>query len=425
MRIIKKIVILCAITMLFLTTNMIWESNVKATTIYPIRNVDLYSKGEILGFQYKGVPIGVQFVVYKKDGIEYPAYCLDRTKMGVDTNGGYSVYIEQAVSDPAIWRAVNYGYPFYTAAQLGCQSDGEAFAATKMAVYDTMYHYDWNDFKATNKTGERIINAAKKISNKVKESTETKISSIVDIKKINEDWEVDAIDKNCVSFSYEVHTNAESPKYKVSMDSSLVGAKITDKDNKEKSEFKQGEIFKLVVPIKELETKGFIQIHVTADMKTRPILYGESINDPGMQDYALAAGDYEYEEVELEEMYTENKTNIEIIKLDKETQKGLQGAKFNIYNAEKKLVYTGVTTNNEGKVVVKDLIPGKYYIEEIKAPDGYTPYEEWIEVEVKFNQTYTVTVNNYEKPKPEEKDVEPNGQTVTGKKEVALPKTGF
>ena len=425
MKIAKNIFTICIMIIILFITNGICCGKVEATTLYPIQSVDLYSKGEIDGFTYKGISIGVQFVVYKKDGVEYPAYCLDRNKMGVDTNFSYSVSIEEAVSDSAIWRAVNYGYPFYTAKELGCQTDGEAFAATKMAVYDAMYNYNWKDFKAINKTGERIIKAAEKISQKARNSKETKITPILDIKKINEDWEVDNIDKSCISLSYEVHTNAESPKYKVTMEDDLIGAKITNKENKEQSEFKKGEIFKLAVPISELEKKGLIQLHITADMKTRPILYGKAVNNPGMQDYALAAGDYEYEKVNLEEMYPENKTKIVITKLDKETQKELQGAKFNIYNDKKELIYKGVSTNKQGKAILEEVMPGKYYIEEIQSPDGYTPYKNLIEIDVKLNQEYKVVVNNYKKPKPQEKEVEPNEQTVTGEKQIALPRTGF
>jgi len=49
-----------------------------------------------------------------------------------------------------------------------------------------------------------------------------------------------------------------------------------------------------------------------------------------------------------------------------------------------------------------------------------------VEVNLKFNSTYTVYVNNYQKPEEEEKEVdEQETVTVTGKKEIALPRTGF
>ena len=71
-------------------------------------------------------------------------------------------------------------------------------------------------------------------------------------------------------------------------------------------------------------------------------------------------------------------------------------------------------------------MPGKYFIEEIQAPEGYTKYDKLVEVNVKFNETYTISVNNYKKPETEEKQIdEEENVTVTGKKEIALPRTGF
>lgn len=70
-------------------------------------------------------------------------------------------------------------------------------------------------------------------------------------------------------------------------------------------------------------------------------------------------------------------------------------------------------------------MPGKYYIEEIKSPDGYTIYEELIEIDVELNQKYVVNVNDYKKPENEEKEVEDGDKTVVGQKEINLPRTGF
>ena len=52
--------------------------------------------------------------------------------------------------------------------------------------------------------------------------------------------------------------------------------------------------------------------------------------------------------------------------------------------------------------------------------------DEIIEINIGFNETYTVKVNNYKKPKQEEKDVEKESEvTIIGKKEEPLPNTGF
>ena len=159
-------------------------------------------------------------------------------------------------------------------------------------------------------------------------------------------------------------------------------------------------------------------------MKTKPILYGKSPN-PSLQSYALAAGDYEYENAKIKVKYLENTTKIEIVKKDAETKEYLNGAKFNILDENKNIVYSDVTTNENGIAIVENILPGKYYIEEIKAPNNYTIYDELIEIDVKLNQKYTVNVNDYKKPENEEKIVEDEDKTVVGNKEINLPRTGF
>ena len=120
-----------------------------------------------------------------------------------------------------------------------------------------------------------------------------------------------------------------------------------------------------------------------------------------------------------------NNTKIEIIKKDAETGKKLVGAKFNLLDENQNIVYSDITTNKDGIATIENIKPGKYYVKEIKFPDGYTIYDELIEIDVKLNQKYTVNVNNYEEPENEEKEVEDGDTTVTGRKEVNLPRTGF
>ena len=173
-----------------------------------------------------------------------------------------------------------------------------------------------------------------------------------------------------------------------------------------------------------MDKAGEFEIEVTADMKTKPILYGES-GDSNKQSYALAAGEYEYETGKMNVKYLPNTTTIELIKKDAETGELLKGAKFNLMDENYKKVYSDITTNDAGVATVENIQPGKYYIQEYTSPDGYTTYGDWIEVDVALNQKYTITVNNYKKPEPEEKEVPDEDLTVTGDKEENLPQTGF
>lgn len=421
---IKQIIAILLVLITIVTTLSIFKTNAKAAT-YLIDEADLYSKEELVCFTYQGIKIGVEFVVYKKDGVEYPAYCLDKTLPGVTTDGGYTVSVDKLVNNNKIWRAVTNGYPFKTAKQLGCNSDAEAFAATKMAVYDAMYNYDWDDFEGLNAQGDRIVTAAEKISKAARSSSETKPVSVVSIGKVDEEWALDGKDDKYISKEFKINCNLEYAKYSLKLNNlNIEGVKLVDENNNEKKEFKSGENFKVLIPIAELSKSGEFEIEATVDVKTKPVLYGDS-GDSTKQSYALAAGDYEFESTKLKIKYSENATKIEIIKKDAETEEPLQGAKFNILNENKEIIYSDVTTNEEGKAIVEKITPGKYFIQEIKAPDGYTIYDELIEIDVELNQKYIVNVNNYEKPEDEEKQVDDVEITKTGDKEVYLPRTGF
>ena len=422
---IKKIISIILIIITMITTFSIFRNNSKAAT-YLIDEADLYSKGEIVCLTYKKtIKVGIEFVVYEKNGVEYPAYCLNRDLPGVTSDGGYNVKAEQLVTNSKIWRAVTNGYPFKTAKQLGCNSDIEAFAATKMAVYDMMYNYNWNDFKGINEQGERVLNAAIKISQTARNSAAAKDVPVVTVKTDDKKWEMDKNEEEYASKTFYVETNVTSTKYNVKLNNvSAEGVKITNENNEEKSEFKNGEKFKVLIPISEMDKAGELEVEVTADMRTFPILYGDS-GDSNKQSYALVAGEYEFESTKIKLNYLENTTTIEIVKKDAETGETLEGAKFNLLDKKKHYIYTDITTNENGIAIVENINPGTYYVEERKAPDGYTNYNMLIEIEVELNQKYTVNVNDYKKPEQEEKKVEDEDITVTGDKEVNLPQTGF
>ena len=351
---IKQIIAILLVLITIVTTLSIFKTNAKAAT-YLIDEADLYSKEELVCFTYQGIKIGVEFVVYKKDGVEYPAYCLDKTLPGVTTDGGYTVSVDKLVNNNKIWRAVTNGYPFKTAKQLGCNSNAEAFAATKMAVYDAMYNYDWDDFEGLNAQGDRIVAAAEKISKAARSSSEAKPVSVVSIGKVDEEWALDGKDDKYISKEFKINCNLEYAKYLLKLNNlNIKGVKLVDEKKKKKKEFKSGENFKVLIPIAELSNSGEFEIEATVDVKTKPVLYGDS-GDNTKQSYALAAGDYEFESTKLKIKYSENATKIEIIKKDAETEEPLQGAKFNILNENKEIIYSDVTTNEEGKAIVEKM----------------------------------------------------------------------
>ena len=73
------------------------------------------------------------YVGYYDNGVFRPAYCLNKDKPGVDDTLSYDVTIEEAMSNPAVYRVLLKGYPY--GGNLGFDDPKDAFFATKQAVY--------------------------------------------------------------------------------------------------------------------------------------------------------------------------------------------------------------------------------------------------------------------------------------------------
>ena len=388
-----------------------------------INSAYIYSIGDCGSLlTYKGAPVKVSYVEYTENGVHYPAYCMDKTKPGAETEP-YTVSIDEAINDVGLWRRIINGYPYKTIQELGVASKEEAFTATKQAIYCYIHKNNINDYGPIGEAGTRTLNAMKKIIQDAENSTETKISNTITINKDTSKWEQDKIEKDYVSKTYSVTALAQIQNYKITLTKenaeNLGGIKLTDLNNNEKQEFSPNEKFKILIPIKNLTEEGTINIEVEAKVNTKPVLYGKAPNS-SYQDYALTAATYEDGSGNTKDEYNKNETKIIILKKDEEDGKTLQGVEFQLLNENKEPIYTDLKTNEEGKIVINNLVPGTYYIKETKTIDGYEIYDELIEVKVQMNQELTVTINNkkQEKPKIETKEY--------GYKEVKkLPVTGM
>lgn len=409
-----------------LFTAQILSNTSKATVIEQNSTVKLYSKGELICLVYNGIKIGTQFVVYEKDGKEYPAYCVNREKDGVTEDYSYDVIAEKIYSNNLVWNAVINGYPFKTPQELGCNTDIEAFTATKLAIYDMLYDYDMSKFNICASNGQVVLNAMREIREKARNSNESKKIATIKIIAETENWQIDNLDKNYISKIYRVEASATNEEYTISITNNNI-AKVTDESNTEKSTFKSTEKFKIMLPIKQLEKAGEIIINAKSNVKTYPILYGKSIIE-NKQNYVLTVGEFETSNTTLKEKYAENTTKIKVIKKDGDTKNLLPGSKFKLLDENRKIIYSEIITDENGIIEIKNLLPGKYYLKEVQAPSGYLAYEKEINLSLKLNETVEITVENFREPEEEEKDVpeEISKLEVGEKKEVKkLPRTGF
>ena len=403
-KLLKKISIIYIIFVM-LVINLFLVNKVFAFSVNEVGTPEVYSKGtceKVLSFN--GRPITTTYVVYNCNGTEYPAYCLNVNLPGVGEKGTYTVTNTGCITEVGLWRVLINGYPYETIEELGVANKEEAYTATKQAVYCYLYNRGTENYSGIGEAGERTLNALNKILENAKASQETKTSNIVEIKSESASWTQDSINKDYVSKIYSTKAVANIKDYTINIEGSLPeGAILTSIENEPKSTFSNNEKFKILIPIKSLQNKGEFKINVKTEMKTKPVLYGKSTIETN-QDYALTTYMYEESFGNLKDTYSKNETTITILKQEKDTKKVLENAEFSILDENKKEVYTGLVTDKAGKISISELMPGKYYIKETKAPSGYVTYSELIEVNVKLNEIANITINNIKEQKQEEKN---------------------
>ena len=396
--------------------NSVYATNINTANIYAVRDC-----GNLL--TYKGTPVKVTYVEYINEGNHYPAYCMDKTKVGAETNS-YNVSIEGAVNDVGLWRRIINGYPYKSIQELGVANAQEAFTATKQAIYCYIHGNNPSDYGAIGEAGQRTLNAMHTIINNAQNSKESKISSTIKINKNSDSWKQDENEKNYVSKVYSVSAGANIQNYKIILsrknNQDIGGIKLTDIDNKTKTEFSPNEKFKILVPIKEMKEKGNFELKVEAKISTKPVLYGIAPNS-SYQDYALTGATYEDGTGNIQDEYFKNETKIIILKQDEDTNEKLEGVEFELLDENKNVVYNGLKTDKDGKINIENIIPGRYYIRETNTKDGYLRFEDLIKIDINLNEQMTVTVNN---KKEEKQKIETSKNTTEVSKKI-LPVTGM
>ena len=388
---------------------------------FSIDSANLYSKGLYEGYlTHNDVSIIFNYVVYSKDGKEYPAYCLNKDLDAITSNVTYSVSTEELLSNVKVWRTIINGYPYKTASELGCNTNEEAFIATKQAVYCMLYNRDLNEYKALDERQERVLNALNKILNNARNSTEIKQSSNLSIVDVTNEWEEELLDEKYVSKTYRIATNAPINTYTVMLENMKIeGSKIVNERGEQK-EFKYNENFKIVIPITAMQNEGEFTIKVYGQVATKPVLYGYSANR-NLQDYAITGSIYEDGEGARVDKYFKNETKIIVIKKD-DNENELEGVKFNLLDENYNITHSDLTTNKNGEITIANIQPGKYYLEEVSTLNGYAKYDELIEVDISYNEESNILVTNSKEQIEIKKPIVKENKTEVVAK---LPKTGM
>lgn len=407
---------------------------ISSKAVVPIDTAYIYANKKTNGLlMWKGLRIHTHLAVYKKDGKEYPAYCMDRELPGVEIGRTQTVDVKQLVNNVMVWRAIINGYPYKSISELGCNTEEEAYLATKQAVYCMLTNRDVNEYSAIGESGERTLNALKTIVNNARNSNQTKVSSELTVNEQEKLWKIDDLDGKYISKTFSVTANTSMSKYTVNVKNlKIEGYKLVDQNNKEKTEFTNSEKFKILIPIQEVKQDGNFSIEVSAQVATKPVFYGES-RDSGLQSYALTGYTYEEGTGSKKVYYTKNETKIIITKTDDKTGKKLEGVEFELLDKDQNKIYTEITTNKDGMAIIDNLLPGIYYIRETKTLEGYQLYSKLIKVELELNEETTVNVINSEKEPEIYKEEKKTELAVKEKKSnikvketgPKLPKTGM
>lgn len=341
--------------------------------------------------KYNGIPIKTSHVVSNNGGQQYPAYCLNVDLPGVEENNQYHVEQIGKITDLGLWRVIINGYPYKTLEQLGVANEEEAYIATKQAVYCYLENRGTENYEGIGEAGQRTLRALNLILENARNSTEIFENTNIEINESKE-WEVDEMDMQYISKIYELKSNINIASYTIALENQPDGCKITDMNNQERNNFYSGEKFKILIPIMSLKESGNFKVKIYTQMETKPVFYGKSPSSE-LQDYALTAYNCEDIKKEFIQEYEKNDTEIIIEKQDDETKETLFGAKFEILNENKKVIRVAETDEN-GEIHIKELLPGVYYIREIKAPTGYHTNTDMYKVEIKMNEKVNIIVKN-------------------------------
>lgn len=90
------------------------------------------------------------------------------------------------------------------------------------------------------------------------------------------------------------------------------------------------------------------------------------------------------------------KGSLKIVKTDKETAKPIEGVSFDLLDIDGNIVQTG-TTNEQGEIFFENLVVGKYQLKETSTNKDYVLDTENTEVEIKYNEITTQTIENEKK----------------------------
>lgn len=328
-------------------------------------------------------------VGHNQNGVFYPAYCLNHDLNGAET-GAYTVDIDAAYNNPAVWRVIKNGYPYNN---MGL-SDWDAFVVTKMAVYCVLGQSNLGDFRAApgDGTADAMLAQLHNLVNIGLNGGENPTNNTVSINKNGELVE----DGDYYSQTYTVSSSVAMSQYTVTGIANFPeGTRIANVNGADQTTFSSGEAFKIMIPASGMTQDINGAVAVQAKCQTYPILYGRT-RVPGTQDYMVTMDPYGDDSGNGDLNVKTNTGRIEIVKNDAETNLPIEGVTFALMKQDGTVIATA-TTDANGQATFSELYQSDYILKEISTNDNYILNEQEFPISVKYNKTTPITITNEHK----------------------------
>ena len=333
---------------------------------------------------------------YNENGKFYPAYCLNKTRPGVDDTREYSVTLAEILGDQAtyskIWRVVVAGYPYNSPESLGVSDWRYAYQATKMAIYCVLGQSNVDDFYATDSTGQSIVDLIHRLVNQGEHGQNTYRTPVASINNsgnmvLSGDYYVQ---------NYTISSNVDILNYEVSMTKFPEGTKITNTSGGNQTIFNNGETFQVRIPKNIVETQDINgKLRADVNSKSFAMFYSTSYNS-SLQDYAVTGDPVSLTSTIKNISLKANTASIRIKKIDEETKQPIKDTTYELTRADGKVIGRA-TTDSTGNLTFYELYQNDYILKEVKSNDDYVISQESINIKAVYNKVTEVTLTNKHK----------------------------
>ena len=348
------------------------------------------------------------------DGVQRIAYCLNPELKGIGWISGefdgYNVKLENLLSDEKMWRVIINGYPYKTYQHMGVETEDDAYIATKMAVYAMMRNYSVNDIKSLYRAGEdkvagENIEDIQRRGNKVIQAIcnlvdigyngneSIQYNDLFSIKKIGNLKKCDYDDNYCEQ-TCKINSKIEASEIVIeSLTDFPEGTKITNEAYEEKTTFKGGDEFKILVP-KAVLTKNINgKLNFIGSCENYPIYYAKC-EIGNYQNYAICTDSYSKNIKFSTNINMDiSKSSLKIEKIDKDSKVPLENIKFLVKYKDGEEIGTYKTDEN-GCIHLNDLHQGIIVVKELETNSNYILNDADLNIPLGYDETKAITIEN-------------------------------